>query len=73
MSIHSDRFNGMPIEFRKIAINLSIEEEMRCLMREKGRLKSAYQKSCGEINDKINTLGKELLQAEGKINESQAN
>lgn len=73
MSIHSDRFNEMPIEFRKIAINMSVEDEIRCLMREKGRLKARYEKSCSEINDKINYMAQELAKEECDINAAQSN
>jgi hypothetical protein len=49
----SEAFNEMPIEYRKIAINLELIVRIRDLQRLKTRIKENYERELKYINEQI--------------------
>jgi hypothetical protein len=58
----SDKFNELPTEIRTIGAAMECQTRIQHLKMEKRRLKSAYQKSCAEINDHLKNCEKNLNQ-----------
>jgi len=57
---HSDAFNNLPFEVRKIASKIVLKTEIRNLVFEKERLRKRYDQSLNEINKKIKYCKRDL-------------
>ena len=58
----SDIFNQQDYETRTLNCGLHMEIQIRCLEREKERLKNAYNKSLVEINAHIKNIKESLIE-----------
>lgn len=60
MSHHSDRYNSLPFEDRKMLNGLMIEAEIRFIELEKKRMLADFRKNVRAINDRVKNMRRHL-------------
>ena len=60
MSEHSDRYNNLPFEDRKMLNALMVEAEIRFIELEKKRMLADFRKNVRAINDRVKNMRRHL-------------
>lgn len=60
MSEHSERYNNLPFEDRKMLNGLMIEAEIRFIELEKKRMLADFRKNVRVINDRVKNMRRHL-------------
>lgn len=60
MSEHSERYNNLPFEDRKMLNGLMIEAEIRFIELEKKRMLADFRKNVRAINDRVKNMRRHL-------------
>ena len=60
MSKHSDRYNSLPFEDRKMLNDLMIEAEIRFIELEKKRMLADFRKAIRVINERVKVMRRNL-------------
>ena len=60
MSKHSDRYNSLPFEDRKMLNTLMVEAEIRFIELEKKRMLADFRKNVRAINDRVKSMRRQL-------------
>lgn len=60
MSEHSERYNNLPFEDRKMLNGLMIEAEIRFIELEKKRMLADFRKNVRVINDRVKNMRRQL-------------
>lgn len=60
MSEHSERYNHLPFEDRKMLNGLMIEAEIRFIELEKKRMLADFRKNVRAINDRVKNMRRHL-------------